>query len=145
MQIQLAKLEHDQQRGAEKKMAELKDQIRKAEIDDQAQEKEVELLKRKAVRESEHLKWEAMREVSVQRYPLHFILRVLSVRGETRFTVSSCGAHHWGATFYSTYRDNPVHWCTSYGRRSCFASASPRQLQDGPYQLTPSAVGDGPP
>lgn len=63
MQYQLSKLEHDQQKGAEKRIAELKDQIRKAELDDMHQEKEVELLKRKAVRESEQLKWEAMREV----------------------------------------------------------------------------------
>jgi hypothetical protein len=66
MQLQLAKLEHDQQKGAEKRMAELKDQIKKAELDDQQLEKEVEILKRKAVRESEQLKWEAMREVSAQ-------------------------------------------------------------------------------
>ncbi|GLB36204.1 putative eisosome component PIL1 [Lyophyllum shimeji] len=59
---QLARVEHDQQKGAEKKIAELKDQIRKAELDDEAQEKEIELLKRKAVRESERLKWEAFRE-----------------------------------------------------------------------------------
>jgi len=62
MQLQLAKLEHDQQRGAEKRMAELKDQIKKSELDEQQLEKEVEILKRKAVRESEQLKWEAMRE-----------------------------------------------------------------------------------
>ncbi|KAF5377644.1 hypothetical protein D9615_005351 [Tricholomella constricta] len=59
---QLAKIEHDQQKGMEKKIVELKDQIRKAELDDQPQEKEIELLKRKAVRESEQLKWEAFRE-----------------------------------------------------------------------------------
>jgi hypothetical protein len=66
MQIQLSKLEHDQQKGGESKIIELREQIRKAELDDQAQEKEVELLKRKAVRESERLKWEAIREVSAQ-------------------------------------------------------------------------------
>lgn len=64
MQTQLARIEHDQQRGMEKKLAEVKDQIKKAELDDQAQEKEIELLKRKAIRESEQLKWEAFREVS---------------------------------------------------------------------------------
>ncbi|KAF8078565.1 Eisosome component PIL1-domain-containing protein [Lyophyllum atratum] len=59
---QLARIEHDQQKGMEKKISELKDQIKKAELDDQAQENEIELLKRKAVRESEQLKWEAFRE-----------------------------------------------------------------------------------
>ncbi|KAK7463645.1 lipid-binding protein [Stygiomarasmius scandens] len=62
LQTQLARLEHDNQRGMEKKMAELKDQIKKAEADDASQEKEVELLKRKGIRESEQLKWEAIRE-----------------------------------------------------------------------------------
>ncbi|KAG6902899.1 hypothetical protein C0995_010069 [Termitomyces sp. Mi166 len=62
LQSQLARVEHDQQRGYEKKMAEIKEQIHKAELDDQPQEKEIELLKRKAVRESEQLKWDAFRE-----------------------------------------------------------------------------------
>ncbi len=64
LQTQLARLEHDNQKGMEKKTAELKDQIRKAEHDDEAQENEIELLKRKGIRESEQLKWEAIREVS---------------------------------------------------------------------------------
>ncbi|KAF8640870.1 hypothetical protein AX17_000518 [Amanita inopinata Kibby_2008] len=62
LQNQLAKVEHDQQRGYEKKIAELKEQIRKAEMDDQAQEREIEILKRKAVKDSEVAKWEAVRE-----------------------------------------------------------------------------------
>ncbi|KAG6879710.1 hypothetical protein C0992_012558 [Termitomyces sp. T32_za158] len=62
LHAQLARVEHDQQRGYEKKIAELKEQIHKAELDNQPQEKEIELLKRKAVRESEKLKWEAFRE-----------------------------------------------------------------------------------
>ncbi|KAI0375355.1 hypothetical protein BV20DRAFT_1009716 [Pilatotrama ljubarskyi] len=63
-QNQIARIEHDQQRGMEQKLAELKRQLRKAEEDDEPLEKEVELLKRKAVRESERLKWEAIREYS---------------------------------------------------------------------------------
>lgn len=62
---QLARIEHDNAKGNEKKIAELKDQIHKAETDDLPQEKEIELLKRKAIRESEQLKWEAVREVSL--------------------------------------------------------------------------------
>ncbi|KAG5654076.1 hypothetical protein H0H81_007490 [Sphagnurus paluster] len=62
LQNQLARIEHDHPKGAEKKIGELKDQIRKAELDDESQEKEIELLKRKAVRESEQLKWDAFRE-----------------------------------------------------------------------------------
>ncbi|KAF9465078.1 Eisosome component PIL1-domain-containing protein [Collybia nuda] len=62
LHTQLARLEHDQQKGTERRLIELKDQIAKAESDDLAQEKEIELLKRKAIRESEQLKWDAVRE-----------------------------------------------------------------------------------
>lgn len=47
----------------EKKIAELKSQIQKAEVDDLPQEREVELLKRRSVKETEKAKWEALREV----------------------------------------------------------------------------------
>lgn len=67
LQTQLVRIEHDQQKGMEKKTAELKEQIRKAEADDLSQEREVDLLKRNAVRDSEQLKWEAIREVRL--YP----------------------------------------------------------------------------
>ncbi|KAK0456505.1 Eisosome component PIL1-domain-containing protein [Armillaria borealis] len=62
LQNQLARLEHDNAKGMEKKISELKDQIKKAEADDQPQEREVELLKRKGIRESEQAKWDAIRE-----------------------------------------------------------------------------------
>ncbi|KXN89968.1 Sphingolipid long chain base-responsive protein LSP1 [Leucoagaricus sp. SymC.cos] len=62
LQNQIAKLEHDQQKGGDKRIAEVRDQLRKAEMDDAGQEREIEILKRKAVRESERLKWEAIRE-----------------------------------------------------------------------------------
>ena len=41
----------------------MRGQLKKAESDDQQGEREVEILKRKAVRESEQLKWDALREV----------------------------------------------------------------------------------
>jgi hypothetical protein len=63
LQNQLARAENDNQKGMDKKIADLKEQIKKAEADDAPQEREVELLKRKALRESEQLKWEAIREV----------------------------------------------------------------------------------
>lgn len=61
---QLARLEHDNQKGMEKRIADLKEQIRKAEAEDSPSEKEIELLKRKGLRESEQQKWEAIREAS---------------------------------------------------------------------------------
>ncbi|KAJ7254044.1 Eisosome component PIL1-domain-containing protein [Mycena haematopus] len=62
LQLQITRIENDQPRGMEKRLAELKEQLRKANIEDQPQETEVNLLKRQAVRESEKHKWEAIRE-----------------------------------------------------------------------------------
>lgn len=59
---QIARIEHDMQRGSEQKLAELKQQLHQAEVNDEPLEKEVELLKRKAVRDSEQMKWQATRE-----------------------------------------------------------------------------------
>lgn len=66
LENQIARLENDQQKGGDKKIAELRDQLRKAELDDAGQEREIDILKRKAVRESEKFKWEAIREVGVR-------------------------------------------------------------------------------
>jgi hypothetical protein len=63
IQMQITRMEHDQQKGLEMKIFELKEQLKRAEHEDEPQEKEAELLKRKAVRESEQIKWEAIREV----------------------------------------------------------------------------------
>ncbi|KAJ7619096.1 Eisosome component PIL1-domain-containing protein [Mycena polygramma] len=62
IQLQINRIEHDQPRGMEKRLAELKEQLRKNLLEDQPQETEVSLLKRQAVRESEQHKWEAIRE-----------------------------------------------------------------------------------
>ncbi|KAF8912723.1 Eisosome component PIL1-domain-containing protein [Gymnopilus junonius] len=62
IQNQIGRLEHEQHKGKDKQIADLREQLRKAEFDDHQLELEVELLKRKAVRESEQLKWDAIRE-----------------------------------------------------------------------------------
>ncbi|KAG7099280.1 hypothetical protein E1B28_001139 [Marasmius oreades] len=59
---QIARIEHDQPKGMEKKLAELREQLKKAEADDASMEAEVELLKRQGVKASESLKFEALRE-----------------------------------------------------------------------------------
>ncbi|KAJ4000996.1 Eisosome component PIL1-domain-containing protein [Lentinula boryana] len=104
---QLARLEHDNQKGMEKKIVELKDQIRKAEADDLPQEKEIELLKRKGVRESEQLKWEAIREfgeklvlLSQAAYPVITALPTLPPSPESPYT----GAQATGAARASLQR-----------------------------------------
>ena len=60
---QIARIEHHQEKGMERKLPELRQQLAKAEQVDEPLEKELEILKRKAVRESEAIKWEALREV----------------------------------------------------------------------------------
>ncbi|EGN94591.1 hypothetical protein SERLA73DRAFT_171548 [Serpula lacrymans var. lacrymans S7.3] len=64
LQNQIARTEHDQLKGSEQRLAELKQQLSRAEAADEQPEKDVELLKRKALRESELAKWDAMREVT---------------------------------------------------------------------------------
>lgn len=63
LQTQIGRIEASQEKGYEKRLAELKAQLAKAEKDDEPAEKEHEILKRKALKESEQLKWEAYREV----------------------------------------------------------------------------------
>jgi hypothetical protein len=60
--LQISRIEHEQQKGNEKKLAELREQLKKLEADDESAEKEVLLLKRTAVRQSEKQKWDALRE-----------------------------------------------------------------------------------
>lgn len=59
---QIAKLEMSS--GNEKKIKELEELLKRAKIEDDPLEKEVSILERKAIKESEHAKWEAIREVT---------------------------------------------------------------------------------
>jgi archaellum component FlaC len=63
MQATLARLENEQVKGNEKRIADIREALKKVEAEDEHLEKEVELLKRKALRESEQIKWDALREV----------------------------------------------------------------------------------
>jgi len=65
LQNQIGRLEHAQERGNGRRIAELREQLAKAEHDDEPMEKEHEILKRKAFKESEQLKFEALREVRI--------------------------------------------------------------------------------
>ncbi|KAI0067718.1 hypothetical protein BV25DRAFT_1952282 [Artomyces pyxidatus] len=62
LQNQISRIEHGQEKGYEKRLAELREQLSKAEIDDDPIEKEHEIMKRKALKESEQLKFAALRE-----------------------------------------------------------------------------------
>lgn len=61
--LTISRMEHDQAKGTEQRLAETRAQLRRYEEQDEAQEKQIEILKRKALRDSEQLKWEAIREV----------------------------------------------------------------------------------
>lgn len=63
LETQIGRLEHDIQKGSEKRLSELREQLAKLEAEDAPAEKEIEILKRKAVRESEREKWAAIRQV----------------------------------------------------------------------------------
>ncbi|TFK30501.1 hypothetical protein FA15DRAFT_662467 [Coprinopsis marcescibilis] len=57
LEKQLARVENDPKKGGD-----LREQLKETDIEDARVKKEIELLKRKAIRESEKLKWEAIRE-----------------------------------------------------------------------------------
>jgi len=66
MQTAIGRLESEQVKGNDKKIAELRESLKKVEVEDEALEKELEILKRKALRESEQIKWDALREVCMR-------------------------------------------------------------------------------
>ena len=63
LETQIGRIEYEQPKGQERRLAELKQQLKSVEAEDATAEKELEVLKRKALRESEQLKWAAIREV----------------------------------------------------------------------------------
>ncbi|KAI9460869.1 Eisosome component PIL1-domain-containing protein [Lactarius psammicola] len=62
LQNQLARLEHSQEKGYEKRIVELKEQLAKAEKDDEPIERDHKILLRKSLKESEQQKFQALRE-----------------------------------------------------------------------------------
>jgi hypothetical protein len=61
---QITRIENNPEKGYEKRVAELKGQLAKAESDDEPLEKQHEVLLRRALRESELQKFQALREVN---------------------------------------------------------------------------------
>ncbi|KAF8521472.1 Eisosome component PIL1-domain-containing protein [Gautieria morchelliformis] len=61
-ELQISKLKNEGKPGTEAKIRELENLLRKAEAQDEDLEKEIDLLKRKAIVDSETQKWEAIRE-----------------------------------------------------------------------------------
>ena len=63
LEQQISRVENGRERGYEKRLAELKEQLAKAKSDDEPAEKQHDILLRKALRESEQAKFQALREV----------------------------------------------------------------------------------
>lgn len=61
-ELQISKLKNEGKPGTEPKIRELMQLLKKAEAQDELLEKEIELLKRKAIVDSETQKWDAIRE-----------------------------------------------------------------------------------
>ena len=140
LRLQISRLEHEQQKGAERKLADLRDQLKKAEADDQPAEREIEIMKRKAVRESEQHKWDALREVCFFYGYLSILLNYLSpVWRETCAFISSCNSHHCSASSHPALAHDTVYRWKEHRSHSCLPSACSRQLQDRPYQFASSS------
>jgi len=60
--LQISRIEHDQAKGMEKRLSDLREQLRRHEAEDESREKQIEILKRRAVKDSEQQKWDAIRE-----------------------------------------------------------------------------------
>ena len=63
IELQISRVENGRERGYEKHLAELKEQLAKVKSDDEPAEKQHNILLRKALRESEQVKFQALREV----------------------------------------------------------------------------------
>ena len=122
---QIAKLESSH--GNERKIKELEDLLHRACVDDEPLEKEVQLLERKAIKDSEQAKWDAIREVT-----LSFCSRTPSkltshpVRREVGNPRSGIRAGSPGIAVTPTIPRQEVRGCTrDSGDQSC-CSKGPR-------------------
>jgi uncharacterized protein YdcH (DUF465 family) len=63
LEQQISRVENSREKGYEKRLAELKEQLAKVKSDDEPAEKQHDILLRKSLRESEQIKFQALREV----------------------------------------------------------------------------------
>jgi hypothetical protein len=128
---QIARIEHNQEKGGERRLAELKEQLSRAESNDEQLEKEIELLKRKAVRESEQRKWEALHEVSSLNKIVWPVTYCYTVRREISSHFASRETHRWGLAYPASHHRESVHGCRSHRCCPGISSACIGQLQAG--------------
>lgn len=128
---QIGRIEHNQEKGGERRIAELKEQLARAESVDEQPEKEIELLKRRAIRESEQKKWEAIREVGSLNKILWSMTYTFIVRGEIDPHFASRKSHHRGSAYLASLSPESVRGCASDRCCSCCSPARIGQLQTG--------------
>jgi Eisosome component PIL1 len=63
LEQQISRIENSREKGSEKRLAELKEQLAKVTSDNEPVEKQHDILLRKALKESEQVKFQALREV----------------------------------------------------------------------------------
>jgi hypothetical protein len=121
--MQITRIENEHPKGNEKRLADLRDQLRKAEADDQNAEREVEIMKRKAVRESEQVKWDALREVTFfRKYSRILLNNVCPVWREIGAFVSSCNSHHCSPSCDPALTRDALYRWKGHSSRSCLSS-----------------------
>jgi hypothetical protein len=74
LEQQVSRVESSQEKGSEKRLAELKEQLSKARNDDEIAEKQHGIILRKALKESELQKFQALREVIELLGPVNYCL-----------------------------------------------------------------------
>jgi hypothetical protein len=123
IRLQINRIEHEQPKGAEKRLADLREQLKKAEADDLPAEREIEIMKRKAIRESEQHKWDALREVC---FPLVFEFFIEPffppVWRETCAFISSCHSHHCSTSSHPALIHDALYRCKDHRSHSCLPS-----------------------
>lgn len=134
-ELQISRLKNESKPGTEPKIRELEHLLKKAEMQDEGLEKEIELLKRKAIVDSETQKWEAIREVR------HFELTLavdyahvsLVVRREARVTFPGMQTLGGSIAQCSTGERAPVCWGCNHCSHTCYSTEGARQLQAGKH------------
>jgi hypothetical protein len=89
-ELQISTLKNANKPGTDAKIKELETMLRQAEARDESLEREIDLLKRKAIVESETQKWEAVREVSLsqpqsKKLPFFYSMSIFSTERSLLF------------------------------------------------------------
>lgn len=139
LQNQIARIEHDQRKDQQFKLRELKIQLKKNEEEDEVAERDIDILKRRALRESQREKWEAAREVGV--FTLRHLWAVLNliflVCREALDGCTSCLVDRSHSATSTSVEFDAIQRYTDYGLSKGVATESARFLHARKFQLYP--------